>query len=1006
MPVKKKHSRAQKTKLKPEQQAQEAAIAEIEEFLNNADNLIQNSPAYSAVRAAIAGRELRIQNFPEKDMPLAPMDARLKTDSDYLLEKEEMSVTKGRKAKIVAVKQQEARSPYLVNLKKILAEKEKENLSPEARRKLEELKKLPQLIKTLPAQRKEVARTISTYSQRSIGPFGLIWQGLAAAKNAGGAGFLYAASLYRRHQNVLGQMLLFNILSLIGGALMKAIHGLAVLVKGVGGYFKKIAGKLAQSRLVTFITKNILALINFIVRAAIYFKNLFLRIPLIIKKAAAANISALSAGYKEIYCAAEEAAHGAANNMQKLREKGNKAGSQIKESTSRLLIWRQPKFLPPLSWPKQLAVLVAIAVLLVIPLKIFGYFSIFQDVRGKVLGESEQAVSNLQEALSAGGELNFNGAAGNFSSAASNFSQAEKALSQYADLIAIANILPNKKAKLAGVGQALIVSGQRAAKIGEYLALGLQSLRLGKTEELPPLTERLRLFSGYCQKADEEMAKFKEDVDDIDLAAIEALDIKGKGEIIKQAKQLRDKISAMRSALARLALVSALAPEMLGDRMDTRYLIIFQNNAEMRASGGFIGSFALVDFRQGIIKKIEVPGGGSYDLQGGLHKRIASPEPMHLINSLWEFQDANWWPDWPASAKKIQWFFENGWGSSVDGVIALDPTFFEEILKVIGPVDLREKYGTEITADNFYDVVQAQAERKDTNKSKTIIRDLLDKIMADLPAKLNNDTLFALAEATERALGQKHLLLQFNNEKLQSFAIEQGWGGEILDTKGDYLLVINTNIAGGKSDRKIEQTIEHQAEVTPDGTIIDTVSITRRHTAAKGEKFIGVRNVDYLRVYVPRGSELLSASGFNPPDKIYFDEPAAGADVDPDIYLVENIAKMDLESGAKIYSEFKKTVFAGWTQVDPGQNITVVLKYKLPFKLSSTLKDGADLESYSLLAQKQAGSVSTNFSSKLLLPDNRSAVWRSSNQKEVSGGGWQVTSDLRQDDFWAVLIKK
>ncbi|MFA5318703.1 MAG: DUF4012 domain-containing protein, partial [Patescibacteria group bacterium] len=673
------------------------------------------------------------------------------------------------------------------------------------------------------------------------------------------------------------------------------------------------------------------------------------------------------------------------------------------------------KFLPPIAWPKQLVAFIFLGLILVFPLKVFGYLDIFKEIKGRVLGESEQAMSSLQQAAEASGEFNFLGAASHFSQAADNFNRAQSALSDYSNLISIANIIPAKKAKLAATGQNLITSGKVASEIGEYLTLAVDSLELDSPEKTGPLTERLKGFSRYVNLVNEKLLEFEKSIGQVDPDVISSLNIENQQQIIEQLKLLKTQTEIFRKGMNELLALSDILPEFLGDETDKRYLLIFQNNAEMRASGGFIGSYALIDFRRGEIKKLEVPGGGSYDLQGGLHKRIAAPEPLHLINSLWEFQDSNWWPDWPSSAQKIQWFFENGWGSSVDGVIAVDTTFAEKLLEIIGPVDMREKYGEIITSENFYNIVQSQSERKDTDTPKEIITDLVDKLIEELPNRVTSDNLFSIIKDMEQLFLEKHVLLNFNNPALQDFVADHNWEGEIKKTSSDYLSVINTNIAGGKSDRVINQAVEHAVEVMPDGSIIDTLNITRKHNGVKGELFTGVRNVNYLRVYVPQGSQLLEASGFSEPDKIFFDEPAEGAELDPDIYLTENIAKTDESSGVKIYSEFNKTVFGHWTQVDPGETINITFKYKLPFKVnsisqhndfwSSLFKGDEIVSAYSLLAQKQPGSIETVFWSRLTLPDNMEIKW-ATDQNIVSDRGWQIQDNLRQDRVWGVLIKK
>jgi len=672
------------------------------------------------------------------------------------------------------------------------------------------------------------------------------------------------------------------------------------------------------------------------------------------------------------------------------------------------------KFLPPMAWPKQLAIFILLGAILILPLKVFSYFNIFTDIKGRVLGESEEAIISLQQAADAGGNFNFLGAASHFSQAADNFNEAQLVLTNYSNLITIANILPSKKAKLAATGRSLLMSGEIASEIGENLALAVGSLELDNPDTAKPLTTRLKEFSYYTNIVQEKLNEFEKNISEVDEDVISALKINNQDKIIEQLKLLKTQVKIFKTGLNELAGLSGIMPIFLGDTADKRYLLIFQNNAEMRASGGFIGSYALVDFRQGEIKSIEVPGGGSYDLQGGLHKRVSSPEPLHLVSSLWEFQDSNWWPDWPTSAAKIQWFFENGWGSSVDGVIAIDTTFAERLLSIIGPIDMREKYGEIITSDNFYDVVQSQAERKDTDTPKEIINDLANTLMAELPNRITSNNFFTIIKEIELLFLEKHILLNFNDEELQKFVINHGWEGEIKNTAGDYLSVVNTNIAGGKSDRKIRQAIEHTAEVMPDGSIIDTVIITRHHNGQKGEQYTGVRNVNYLRVYVPAGSELLEASGFSEPDAIFFDEPAEGAEIDPDIHFTENIAKIDEASGVKIYSEFNKTVFGHWTQVDPGQTINIRIKYKLPFKINSIsennsfftslIKGDEIINPYSLLVQKQAGSIETAFLGKLVLPSNMKIEWGTDDI--IKNNGWEIKDSLTQDKLWGVLVKK
>jgi len=966
MPVKKRIKKTPpraRAKLKSEQQDHEAAIVEIERFLNVEVQKPESKPKRKKMPAIRKQTQPIVQNQSAETPPLA------------------------KRVKSIAVKNQSQRSPYLVDLKKIAEEQEARDLAQETR----ERRFFQNIHFSLPRARNIKIPDVPARAQK----LSFAAESLSRRLCHSGTGF------YHRHERMLGQLFVINVIMLAGFALWRlgrifysagatvgryvwyTIHDVALFVgtntftarfigfvSGVGEHIAAFAHTLKKTGVYTIQKEN--ELVNFV------------------KKNAVKSVS-------------------------KIKDGGNSALAALRT-------WR---FLPPNSWRRQVAVFAALAVLLIVPLKAAHYLSIFHNLKGEVLGASEQALGSLENAATAGEALNFAGAADDFSAAAQSFSTAGVALKDYSDLISLATILPGKKAKAAAAAEALLRSGQSAAEAGKHLALALASLQMpyltpGQSDadaasELP-FTQRLRAFGVETELAAKALDDFAARIKSVDIESVAALPDAHAADIARQAAALQTNAGLMVSGAREAADLAHALAIFLGDEQDTRYLLIFQNNAEMRASGGFIGSYALVDFRKGAIKNIEVPAGGSYDLQGGLAERFSAPKPLHLINSLWEFQDANWWPDWPRSAAQIERFFESGWGSSVDGVIAIDPTFVEELLAVIGPIDMTAQYGTVVTNENFYDVAQNREDVADPKKPKAVIKDLVEKIVAELPNRITRDNFAACVNVMAQALVEKHLLVNVHDEAIQDFITAHGWDGGIRDTAQDYAAVINTNIAGGKTDRKIRQSIAHTAEVTPDGSIIDTVEITREHTAAKGDPYAGVRNVNYLRLYVPKGSVLIAASGFAVPDLIYFDPPADGVTAEPDIALIEKNTVIDQDSGVQIYNEFNKTVFANWTQVDPGQTITVRFKYKLPFKVHGVKQSSGfwqrlwqgdyELSSYSLLAQKQAGSVSSNFSSSLHLPGNMTVQGSGVLQAGIGPGGWEITDGLKADSYWGVVIKK
>jgi len=660
---------------------------------------------------------------------------------------------------------------------------------------------------------------------------------------------------------------------------------------------------------------------------------------------------------------------------------------------------------------------------LVLPFKAFTSYKSLDDLRGVVLGISESALASIKDGARLAGDKDFYGASNNFAKASQDFSIAEKEVKEISNLLSIiAPLIPSKDVKMAAQADLVLEAGKLSAKIAEDLTLALS----GFSGQGSDKNSAFFNFFEYSRTMDEDVKRLSAVVKKIDASGLP-------DEYQDKFKTLQGRIAVVESSASELVDLADKLYILLGFNAEKRYLLVFQNNTEMRASGGFIGSYALSDFSNGQIKNIEVPGGGSYDTEWGMVKKIIAPEALSIVNPRWYFWDANWWPDWPTTARKLEWFYEQSERRTVDGVISLTPTAFEKILSVIGPLDMQEKYGLIFTAENFWDLTQDLVERKPIytaeavatstlkNEPKKIIGDLLEKIRQELPARLDQKMSFDLLQAIEEGIEEKHILLYFNDEKLEKKVAEYGADGRIKEANWDYLMVVNSNIAGGKSDKKIKEEISHTAEIQADGTVVDTVVVKRTHWAEKNEKFVGVRNNNWMRIYTPLGSELIEAGGFSRPDDIYFSKPERDWEKDLDVVNTEGLAVIHTKSGTKIYEENGKTVFANWSQVDQGSSATVYFKYKLPFKvdikgeervglLDSLVNyfnpDQKELIPYALLMQKQPGSVNSVFKSQMNIADNYKIVWSYPGGGNEKNNRWHEEGALNTDKYFAILATK
>lgn len=659
--------------------------------------------------------------------------------------------------------------------------------------------------------------------------------------------------------------------------------------------------------------------------------------------------------------------------------------------------------------------------LLILPFKAFTYYKSLDlaGLKGKVLGTSEVAINDLLIASKSAIELDFNQASSDFTKAGEHFFDAKEQLDNINSIFFIlAKFAPSQDIKMASESKRILTAGELIASLGNNLSLAFSSIFNNQNENILDIVDNFILHG--------EKAVVDANNLNIELAKIDTSSFPE--EYGEQIKFLKEQTIGLESGLREFVNIVDKLKLFLGETQNKRYLLVFQNNTELRASGGFIGSYALIDFKNGKIKNIEIPTGGSYDTEAGLTELVAAPAPLQLVNPLWHFWDANWWPDWPTSARKLMWFYEKSDSPTVDGVISLTPTVLEKILNVIGEIDMSDEYGVVFNDENFWLETQGITEEKLTpeqimenfnNHPKRIIGDLAEKILAELPARLNNNTLIKLLSVVEESLSEKHVLFYFTDEKLQAEVVNYGWGGKIKDTNWDYLSVINTNIAGGKSDKRMEEVINHTVDIMPNGSIIDSLKIQRTHTGYKNELFCGVRNVDWMRIYVPEGSELLEAQGFKQPDNIYFEEPDLSWEKDPLVYRAETTAKIHEPSNTKIYNENGKTIFANWSMVDPGETITIYLKYRLPFRIEAKEEITGLMEKinkiinptqkhlypYAILIQKQPGSIASHINSNLKFPEKFKSIWKYPDNLATVFDGWQINDKLNVDKYWAVLLE-
>ncbi|MFH0852925.1 MAG: DUF4012 domain-containing protein [bacterium] len=648
-----------------------------------------------------------------------------------------------------------------------------------------------------------------------------------------------------------------------------------------------------------------------------------------------------------------------------------------------------------------LSAFVLVSLVISTPFFASGMIKNLTKAKGQVLAASTEAFSHLQEAGDYAVSYNFNDAQQSFGSALQEFDRAEEILTGINGILfTITKHLPFTGSSIKS-GEALIIAGKEMSMAGQLFSQSIQALTSQNTIGLD-VTDKTSIglaldivetnlieIGPHVRKAAQELDKVK--VKDVPENYQDTI------------STVKNQLPALMESYEKIEKTAQTLIDLIGSKEDKQYLLIFQNSNELRATGGFMGSFALASVKSGQIRILDVPGRGFLDLNHANLPKLIPPKPMWLVNNQWQAQDANWWPDWPTSARKINWFYEQSRGYVADGIIALTPQVIEDLLKLTGPIHLPE-FGITVNSESLTDVLQENVEityDKELNKPKQIIGELMTAVLNEI-FLLPTEKIIEAGSVLTQSLTDRDLLIYSNNQSIQERVIDLGWGGQMMSVPADYLMVVDTNIGGGKTDGIIHQTIEHDVEIDDQGIATVRLKLIRENFGDKEDPWTKMKNVSYLRVYVPEGCEFVSAEGFNSIGESRIKYPESEAQIDPDINESEGSTLIDEYSGTRIGRSLNKTVFGNWLETSPGEKVEATLTYRLPFNFKNEQQPR-----YSLYVQVQPGAKNRYFRSELNYPEWLDAQWTTPQDSTLIRIGRSVhyTSTLTKDLSYGVLFE-
>lgn len=571
------------------------------------------------------------------------------------------------------------------------------------------------------------------------------------------------------------------------------------------------------------------------------------------------------------------------------------------------------------------------------------------ETKKNIQYKTYEGYDKLLEGSKSTTKIQFQEAKTEFENALKSFEEAQTSLW----FILNDNTVYAKQSTLSGSAKAVLESGKHFALAGQYFTESLEELNkipvyfISKNETntnltIPSLTDILKNGLNKASQALIEVNLAKDELNKIGIEIVPQ-DVKGKFLFAKEKlNELTDLLNSMQNDFPAIL-------KLLGDEKLHRYLILLQNNSEIRPSGGFIGSYIILDISKGMIENMRVED--VYHLDDKYQGLTEPPEYLLPIISNWKFRDSNYSPDFMFSGKQAAKMFEKEGGGTVDTVIAVNQSLLKDFLQITGPLQVGA-LPNKIIADNYDVILSYIIESKVWGKEdpKHVLKVMVPEFKKELIKSANISKIMSVLY---KAAQQKLILGYSSDAMIQSFFDTLGISGRIkagIDNDNDnedYLSVVNYSIGGNKTEPFIEEKIAHNTEIQDDGSLIDEVTVTRTHLFNKDVQnkwnkiwdsfgfdhrtmpgfvvdILGRgTNVVYTRILVPQGSSLKEVIGVD-----------------------EKSVKVSYDK------ELNKTYFAFKISVPPQNTSSITLKYTLPFKLNFS-----PVDTYKLTVQKQPGST-------------------------------------------------
>jgi hypothetical protein len=451
---------------------------------------------------------------------------------------------------------------------------------------------------------------------------------------------------------------------------------------------------------------------------------------------------------------------------------------------------------------------------------------------------------------------------------------------------------------------------------------------------------------------------------------------------------------------------SLALPELMGFSGPRRYLILAQNQDEIRPTGGFISGAGFLEVEDGDILSLDFLDANIVDAweQPGKNWGVltkpydAPPQPLEdfMQLELFLFRDANFWPDFAVSGQKAMDFYAYGRDvPPLDGVIGINQQFLQLVLNGLGPVTIPET-GENVDSSNVITSLQEAWTLQDgLTERKAFLAPFAAAILARVELGLNDIDPLHLIQQLNQALAQKDLQIYVREPGAAALLAANNWDGRLIGPESnDALMIVDTNMGYNKANFFIDRAATYDVQLAEEGESEAVLEVTHKHLGQKSDEVCWQGSLDvyiegasypdltdkcywnFLRIYVPEGSQLASGPQHQIPGQTWF----GGYDWQP---ATETVSELPGYS-----------TFASWMLLPRGEEITSEYRYSLPQSVIQT-EDG--VSTYNLQLLKQAGTHPHLVQVSLTPPPGKTVVGASPEPTALENGTYNFEIELDSD---------